>query len=311
MLEECATVDEAIDLFKKYNCPGLGGAHILIGDSLGNSVILEEGENNTLAVIRKSGNYQIATNFMASYLSDPETYHWIQCQRYDYIDQSLREKDSISVGLFRDLLYHVGSNRELSPTVYSNIYDFKSGKMYIYNYYNFNEVLILDIKAELKKEYRFLKLPELFSKLKAEYPADGDIVNSSSVEFRWAGDATDYEILISTDQKFTDPMIIPFSDVTTQKSGFETIVPLFLLVALLIGVLRKRKIILTGVLIILATAGCEDSFTILPETVSGKTHKVTIENLEAGKTYYWKVVAANSKGFFTETNAVSFSTCNF
>ena len=309
MEEECATVDEAIALFKKYNCPGFGGAHILIGDRFGNSVVIEESENYTLTFIRKKGKYQIAENFLNSYLDDPEIYRWIQCPRYQYIDESLNDKDSITVGLFCDILQHVGSNRNQSPTVYSNVYDLKAGKVYIYNYYDFDEFLVVDVKKELAKGYRFYQLPELFSGIKAKYPTSGAIINSSSVEFKWTGDAKNYEIWISTDSLFTNPQIISYSKPQNQKAGFGFIYAMINILIIMFSFKKNRNLVLIWAFCFLFLAGCEK--TELPENLSNINHGKTIDNLEPNTKYYWKVSTNNFNGLNTETKIESFITSNF
>jgi predicted choloylglycine hydrolase len=310
MEEECSTVEEAIELFKKYNSPGFGGAHILIGDRFGNSVVIEESENNTLAFIRKKGNYQITTNTLNAYLDDPKVYRWIQCPRYQYIDETLKDKDSISIGLFQKILQHVGNNNGAgSHTIYSNVYDLKSGKVYIYNYFNFEEVLILDIKKEMDKEYRFYKLPELFSKIKAEYPVSGVSVNSSSIELKWVGDATNYVIWLSSNDQFTDAKAINYSESEIQKAGFGILYSLILFLFIIPCIKKNKNLLYMGVFCLIFFAGCEK--TELPETRSNIEHVKTIDNLEPNKVYYWKVVANNRNGFDTETKVESFTTSSF
>ncbi len=310
MLAECATVDEAIALFKKYNCPGFGGAHILIGDRFGNSVVIEKTEKDSLLFIKNTGKYQIATNFLNSYLNDPEIYRWVQCPRYELIKFNLSSNDSISIPLFENILQHVGNHNRIFPSVYSNIYDFVSGKMYIYNYFNFEEVLVLDINEALKRGYQFYKLPELFSNLGTLFPTNNEIINSESVEFKWLGDADTYEIWISTDEQFTNPRIVSYYHPAIQTAGFKYIW-LYLILAVSLGIFRKRKIIPIGILLFLVFTGCEDLFTDLPDTKSGITHVKTIDNLEAGKKYFWKVVAVNPDKYNTETSVESFTISNY
>jgi hypothetical protein len=301
MLEECSTVDEAIEQFKTYNCPGLGGAHIFIADSLGNSVVIEQSENNTLCFIRNQKNYQIATNFLNSYLDDPNLYRWIQCPRYEYINSMLRNTDTISIDLFREILNHVGSNRDISPTIYSNIYDFYAGKMYIYNYYNFNEVLVLDIKKELKKGYRFCKLPSLFSGIKAISPIQGEIVTAIPVTFKWSGNASEYELWIADDPSFSHPQIISYTVPKEQKSSSSVFLTLLFLMLFLSGFLKRQRIKLLIIYSVLSITACEDEFIDLPESISSTRFSMIVDNLKPNTTYYWKVVGKGNSGFSSES----------
>jgi hypothetical protein len=311
MLEECANVEEAIQLFKKYNSPGLGGAHILIADKYGNSVVIERAEGDSVGIIRKTTDYQIATNFLNAYLNDPEIYRWVQCPRYEYINEVLANTDSISIDMFQEILYNVGSNGTLSPTIYSNIYDFNSGKMYIYNYYNFDEVLVLDVNYELSRPARLYKLPELFSGMRAEYPVLNISVNSSLVEFKWLGDADNYEIWLSSDELFSNPIIYYYSISKNQLAGINLLGSIPIILCLLFGAFKNKKIIFFWFFFMVCIAGCEDLITELPDTKSGKEHIFTADNLEPNHTYYWKVVAINSNGFKTETNPQIFQTSDF
>jgi hypothetical protein len=312
VLQTCSTIDEAILLFKIYNCPELVTNHILVGDRFGNSVVIERSNNDTLAFIKKTGNYQIATNFLNAYLNNPKMYRFIEDPRYDFINATLKNKDSISVGLFTNILQTVGHNGDLIPTLYSNVYDLKNGIVYVYNYYNFEEVLILDINKELSKGNRFLGLPKLFSGIKAEYPVSNASVNSSSVDFKWVGDASNYAIWLSTNDQFLNPTIINYSDSKTQKAGFGIIYSIIFLVMIL-SVKRKKILMLTWAFCIVLLAGCtkELDLTILPQTQSNIGHSTIIDNLESNTNYYWKIVANNSNGINTETKVESFTTSNF
>ncbi|MBC8357344.1 MAG: site-specific integrase [Candidatus Aminicenantes bacterium] len=48
------------------------------------------------------------------------------------------------------------------PTTYSNIYDLKNGEVYVYNFHNFEDVVKLNLKEELKKGKRIQKVSFLF-----------------------------------------------------------------------------------------------------------------------------------------------------
>ena len=60
-LRECSSVEEVIQLYKKYYTPHWGG-HSMWADSNGNSVIIEFGETDVVFIPR-SGDYQLMTNF--------------------------------------------------------------------------------------------------------------------------------------------------------------------------------------------------------------------------------------------------------
>ncbi|RLD60294.1 MAG: hypothetical protein DRI95_15805, partial [Bacteroidetes bacterium] len=80
VMEECSNIEEAMRVFAKYYCEDQYKAQYLIGDSLGNSVIVE-GDN----IISIQGNYQILTNF---YQSQPELGGY-PCWRYEIASDML------------------------------------------------------------------------------------------------------------------------------------------------------------------------------------------------------------------------------
>lgn len=118
------------------------------------SVIIEPG-----AILRKTGRYQVQTNFHQS-LSVPE----YECERFEIATRMLKDaRDRISLGLFRRILAAT-HEEQTYPTVYSNIYDLKRRVMYLYHFHNFENVVRIDLRAELKKGVHAVSLPSLFPK---------------------------------------------------------------------------------------------------------------------------------------------------
>jgi penicillin V acylase-like amidase (Ntn superfamily) len=76
VLANCATVEEAVALFQKYAYPG-NDAHFLIADRAGSSVV-GEWIDGQFKPVRKSGPYQLITNFL---LSDPQRGNY-PCRRH-------------------------------------------------------------------------------------------------------------------------------------------------------------------------------------------------------------------------------------
>jgi hypothetical protein len=146
VMEECSTVEEALKLFTEYNFREVWGGHYLIGDRFGNSAIIEP-----LTFIRKSRKYQIITNFLQS-KTDPET---SSDARYQLASELFENSDTISVGLFRRILNETHmEDYGGSWTLYSNIYNLKTGDVYIYSFHNYDNEVKLNIHEELKRSYR-------------------------------------------------------------------------------------------------------------------------------------------------------------
>jgi tetratricopeptide (TPR) repeat protein len=156
MIQECSTVDEAIQLFSEYNFKdGLWKGHYLIGDRFGNSAIIEP-----LAVIRRDRKYQVATNFLLS-RTDPETSN---DPRYRLASKLFEQSDTISLDLFRRILNdtHMEEYNGSSTTLYSYIHDLERGDVYIYNFHNYDNVVKLNIHEELKKGEHTYLISSLF-----------------------------------------------------------------------------------------------------------------------------------------------------
>lgn len=156
IIEECSTVDEAIQVFSEYNFKdGVWKGHYLIGDRLGNSAIIEP-----LAVIRRDRPYQIAANFLQS-KTDPET---STDPRYRLASKLFEQSDTISLDLFRRILAdtHMEGFNGSSGTLYSYIHDLASGDVYIYNFHDYDHVAKLNIHEELKKGEHVILISSLF-----------------------------------------------------------------------------------------------------------------------------------------------------
>ena len=152
VMSECATVEEALQIFDKYNLKFMERAMFFIADEHGDSAIIEGDE-----IIRKKGKYQVITNFYQSEVKDGK----ITCGRYKIADAMLKEADEVSVDLCKRVLaatHNEGSN----PTLYSNVYDVKRRVVYLYHFHNFLNVVKIDLAKELKKGNRRLDLPDLF-----------------------------------------------------------------------------------------------------------------------------------------------------
>lgn len=156
ILAHCATVDEVIAFFYKYNHKSLKYAKFPIADAGGDSAVVEWGQGK-VQCIKRTGRYQISTNFVQTDFK-PEDY---PCARYRMAEKILGAADTVSVGLVRSVLSATHSEYKY-PTLYSNIYDLKNKKVYLYNFHNFEEVVILDLADALKKGKQTFDIPSLF-----------------------------------------------------------------------------------------------------------------------------------------------------
>ena len=155
-LAECATVEEVVRLFDRYTRPD--SAVFLFADRHGDAVAIEPA-----AAVRKKGWFFVQTNFYQS-RTPPGTE---TCQRFKIATRMLEDsRGAISIDLFRRILAatHQEGN---SPTQYSNIYDLTARVMYLYHFHNFENVVRIDLKEELRKGPHKLEIPSLFPRTHA------------------------------------------------------------------------------------------------------------------------------------------------
>jgi hypothetical protein len=91
ILDNAETIDEAIDIFSKYNLNFYPGPHLhyLIADRYNNSAIVEFVDSE-MKVIKNDKDYQVVTNF---YITDTDESE-ILCDRYLTIDSELMDRGS-------------------------------------------------------------------------------------------------------------------------------------------------------------------------------------------------------------------------
>jgi len=305
VMEECASVDEAILIFENYYCDDQYRAQYLIGDRFGNSMIVE-GDS----IISKSSNYQVLTNF---YHSHPELGGY-PCWRYEKANELLYNNNGISELLFGNILASTHQEGKY-PTQYSQIYNLKDNIIYLFYFHNFNEMIVIELNEELPRGARSYLLPDLFSKIQILSPGDDQIVNSSTVTFSWRGmKSSDYELLYSTDSSFTtyNTASMTTSDILASKNVLLSFSLLGII--LLTGFAIKngdKKLLLIVSIVILAYTSCSEQI-IKPEESDIEDFSTTVDNLQSNKTYYWKVLASpqSSKDFKSESLTRSFTIVN-
>ncbi|MEJ2722785.1 MAG: hypothetical protein P8181_16855, partial [bacterium] len=120
-----------------------------------------EWSRDGLRIVRRTGSYQISTNFVSSNF-EPAEY---PCKRYKIADEILGSSDGeVSVKLVRSVLSATCFEYfTFSPTVYSVIVDLVTGRMYISFFHNFEDVVELDLREELRKGEARYRLQDVFT----------------------------------------------------------------------------------------------------------------------------------------------------
>jgi hypothetical protein len=302
-LEECATVEEVIQMYKTYYTPHWQG-HSMWADRYGNSVVIEFGEKDVV-FIHKEHELQVMTNF---YLSDPENLKWYNCHRFNVITEILEGADTLSVELMTRAL-DAAHKEGMTPTLFSNVYDLKNGVIHVYHFHNYKEVVHLDLHNELEKGKQYLEMPRLFHGIELIAPFPDDELQGTRVELEWKGAAGTYAVYCSEDESFSDDeevgvVCLPQHEVSTM--GFPCLAIIILLIGLTSGTRKKVSVILLcGLLFLGGCGGCSKIFIApqYPDTFEGS---VIVNGLKKGSTYYWKVVALGENGIDSESVVRSF-----
>jgi hypothetical protein len=152
VFETSSTVEQAQSLLRQYTLYGLQSGQLFFGDRFGHSMIIDG--DNTLT---NNGRFQVAANFRQVEYPKPP----YPSERYNLAASMLTEANTYSVELFRDILNAVHQEGE-TPTLYSQVYDLKNRLIYLYQFHDFEHVVVLDINQELAKGPHSASIASLF-----------------------------------------------------------------------------------------------------------------------------------------------------
>ena len=164
ILRNCATVEEAIEHVQQFNWGTEMGGQVHVADASGDAVVIGPGVDGELAFTRKAvgDGFIISTNFNVA-----EGYEYDNdCDRYetalDMLSAVGKEED-LTLDYVSSVLDAVHIQGMGSNTVYSTIYDLKNGKIFVYYYHNYDEVVELNVAETLATVREPVALSELFS----------------------------------------------------------------------------------------------------------------------------------------------------
>jgi len=148
ILEECSTVEQAIQYAKTYRIPEIERVHVLFADSSGHSAIIGVYDGK-LQVTRNpqsaKGSHQVLTNFN---ITDPSYGGELPCRRFQTAEAMLKSDSSATV---ENLTKILSKTHQDSLTVYSNIYNLTKKKVYVFSKRNFTRSFRIDLEKELSK----------------------------------------------------------------------------------------------------------------------------------------------------------------
>jgi len=146
LLEECATVEEAIAWIQPYDLVPLMIMQVHVADKTGDAAIFGIGTDGELNITRKTGDYLISTNFNVAHGRS-------ECDRYDKAEEMLD-----AIVLDSDLTVDYGlsileATHNSRLTIYSNLNNLKSKDIYIYSQHDFARRAVINLDDELAKGF--------------------------------------------------------------------------------------------------------------------------------------------------------------
>ncbi len=151
-LSICATIEEVLQIYDKYTLEFMEYEQHFWVDRTGASVIIEGDD-----IIYKEGKYQVVTNYLQSHPG----LGGYPCRRYETAVSMLENMTGLSVEYFRDIC-NATHQEGYSDTEYSYVYDSNENMMYLYHYYDYGNLVVVDIEAEFAKGEHSYYLPSLF-----------------------------------------------------------------------------------------------------------------------------------------------------
>lgn len=154
VLDNCKTVEEALDFIRKFKLPDLETAHIVFADAEGSAALV--GIENGNVVIHQSKEKLLQTNFNRWH---PELSEEPVCERYNAATQI-----TIDQMLTKELMLKVlRDTHQDSLTVYSNIYDLKRREIVVYSRRQFDRPIQLSFNMLASDQDCMFPLDALFS----------------------------------------------------------------------------------------------------------------------------------------------------
>jgi len=149
IMQECKTVDEVKSLISKYNIAFMSSAVLRYVDKTGRYLYVD---GDSLVIGEK--NYFVQTNV--------RPYENKKCWRFDKATRLLEHSYDATISYVKSVMDSIHQETKWGGTLYTTVYDLNNGKVYLYHFYDYNNVVTFDLKEELKKGQRMVNIPELF-----------------------------------------------------------------------------------------------------------------------------------------------------
>jgi tetratricopeptide (TPR) repeat protein len=153
IMKECSTVRQAHALISMYNLYFWSHAVWVFIDKTGNYLIVD-GDSKILG----NDRYFVHTNFRHSEIKNKND---ICCARYLKAISLLKNRCEADIDYCTALMDSV----HVESTLYTTVYDLNAGTIDLYHYHNYSNHIRFNVKDELKKGKRILRIPELFPEI--------------------------------------------------------------------------------------------------------------------------------------------------
>lgn len=151
ILEECATVDDVVNLFETYYWDGFSLSQIMVADSSGASAIITM-DKAGLTVTRKRNWYQVCTNFRITEPRHADGAHWFDIGGRRYVKAgNMLQAGPVSQEHFLSILADTAQKNFFSRTIYSTVCNLNTGEMHISINGDFSRIAAVSLHEELKQ----------------------------------------------------------------------------------------------------------------------------------------------------------------
>ena len=164
ILRNCATVEEVIEHVQQFNWGSAMGGQVHVADANGEAVVIGPGIDGELAFTRKTAGdgFIISTTFNVA-----EGYEYDNdCDRYETALDMLSKvgkEEGLTLDYVSSVLDAVHVQGMGANTLYSTVYDLKNGKIFVYYYHKYDEVVELNVAETISVVKEPVALSELFT----------------------------------------------------------------------------------------------------------------------------------------------------
>ncbi|MEZ5198376.1 MAG: linear amide C-N hydrolase [Bacteroidales bacterium] len=186
ILEDCATVNEVIQLFEEYFWEGFRLSQLMVVDKTGESAIITCNKKG-LVVTKREKTYQVCSNFRISCNEDIKKAHWysIGFGRFNKAKKQLQNLD-LTENNFLSILKATRQNNVFAKTIYSTVFNLNTGDILLCVNGNFSRLTKINLFEELKKGKYSYYLSDLVTltgedKRQIEISDDDFLTNSDKI----------------------------------------------------------------------------------------------------------------------------------